>query len=184
MAEATSSAAGGGDAEGARGRPTGRRSRGPLVAAAIILALSGGLYLSLRDRTPLLTRTILDAQRARWLECGIRDYDLVIAVENPAQSPARYRVEVRAGRVAAFELNGQAITPNDAYTVAGLFEWLDRELDLAGGSGEGAPSPLEGAILRAEFDDIHGFPRTFKRIAPRKSTFLRVESFTPIAPAR
>ncbi len=158
-------------------RPSERAASGsrPAVAALVILAAIVVIWLVMRDSTPRLTREAFEAGRDRWRSAGVDEYSSTLTVHNPGQTGTTYRVDVRGGRVVRFTMNDREAPANEAYSMAGLFEILERELELASGRG---PGSLEGAVLRAEFDPRYGFPRVYKRIAPeRKSTFIEVVAF-------
>jgi hypothetical protein len=155
------------------------------VKRAALLALPAGilvalvLYFALRDRTPLLTRAVLAEAQERWRRTGLLDYELELIVEGDRLPPERYRTEVRSGKVARFEQNGRQDDGGADYNVPGIFEWIERELELSSGPTiRGAPAH---ATLKAVFDAQRGYPLVFKRLAPYgQSRILRVRSFRPV----
>lgn len=149
------------------------RSRAQLIAAALILAFIAGVVLALRDTTPRLTRLILETQRTRWRAAGVANYSAVLKVVNDHQGVTRYDVTVHNGEMSAFRVNGVARKAIPAWSMSGLLDIIDREIEMA----EREKGELTGAVLRARFDEVLGFPRVYKRIASGKSTFVEVESF-------
>jgi len=151
-----------------------------LVAAG---GLAAGTALWMRDRTPRLTAAALDEAHALWLKRGPAEYDLVLRVQNDRAAPIRYSIACRHGTVAEFKAgDGSGAQPSAVqgayYTVAGLFEVLRRELEMA--EGPPVPGAPAKAILRADFDPEMGYPRVFKRLAGHgASTFIHVEGLTP-----
>jgi len=154
-----------------------------LAAVGVAALLVVVLLLTVRDRTPALTRAAYEEARLRWSRSAMADYDLDLLVEADRLAPQRYRVEVRGGQVTRFEQNGRLDSDGSAgaqYTVPALFEVIERELEMA--AGPTVPGAPVGSVLRGEFDPERGYPLVFKRIARRgQSTFIRMERFTPRA---
>jgi len=149
------------------------------VVAALILGavLLAGFFL-LRDRTPLLTRSALDAARARWEKNGPADYDLAVVQESDARPAERIEVTVRGAKAVRLLRDGQPIDNREAYTVPGLFGIVEREVEMAGASAPAQGAP-RNAVLKARFDEDLGFPIVFKRIASRRSMVIQVTLRTP-----
>jgi len=148
------------------------------VVALIVGAVLLGAFFLLRDTTPLLTRSALDAARERWARNGPADYDLHIVQESDARPAERIEVAVRGAKTVRLLRDGHPIDNRDAYTVPGLFGIVEREVEMAGAStpAEGAP---RNAVLKTLFHEDLGFPLVFKRIASRRSMVLQVTLRTP-----
>jgi hypothetical protein len=141
-----------------------------------IIACGALGFFALRDRTPLLTRAILKEAHDRWEKAVPRDYDVELTVEVDGVAPQHYRTQVRGGRVTRFEQNGRQDEGGSEYNVAGLFEWIDRDLEMSTGPAvAGAPAH---ATLKATFDPQFGYPLVYKRIAALgRSVFITVDRF-------
>ncbi len=138
-----------------------------ILAVTILCVLVAILaFVILPDRTPRLDREILQSSRALWNEKGPADYDLSILIQVDRQDEARAGVVVRNGRLTSQSYNGlERKGRDDSYTIEGLLETMERELDLARGEGE------EGStILKAEFDQQRGFPIVFKKLTTRQGS--------------
>jgi hypothetical protein len=148
-----------------------------VIGLAAIIAASA--FLVLRDRTPPLTRELLAARKAQWKSQGLLDYRIRYTIRIEAQGTTQdCDVLVRAGAVASFRLDGDPRPANEHYSVDGLFDILERELEMVEGKGGAAQGLPQGTSLKARFDERRGLPLEFKRIAPRrKSTFLHVLEF-------
>jgi hypothetical protein len=153
------------------------KRRALLIVAVAIIACAGLAAFALRDRTPLLTRAGLREAQDRWDKGAPSDYDLELRVEIDGAAPQRYRTEVRRGKVARFEQNGRPGEGGAEYHVSGLFEWMERELEMS--ARPQVPGAPAHATLKALFDPQRGYPLIFKRLASdRQSVFIRVERFT------
>lgn len=158
------------------------RIQSPVVLALLGLLAGGGLffvgYMALRDRTPPLAAAALEAGRRQWEKAAIASYDLTLTVAIDREAPKDYQLSVRGGKVASFQINGVAHAENPSYSVPGLFDILEREIEMAGGKGARAAGAPQNAVLRAEFDPRYGYPKVFKRLAPgQQSCFIEVKRF-------
>lgn len=135
-----------------------------LLVGAFGLALATALVVrsgSLAD----LTSAQLESARDRWSRHAPVDYDLEVFVKADRLEDARFDIRVRDGEVQYALQNGIATTGTaEAYTVPGLFEILERELELSRdpGSGFGAPEGYR-AYLKVRFDPELGYPRRYRR---------------------
>ena len=133
------------------------------------VVLSTLAFVVATDRLPPLTEWTFDAARGQWAELGRSDYDMEIEISGP--TPGVVVIEVRGGKVVAMQRDGQ--TPKEqrtwnVWSVAGQFEMIDRELDMADDPiremGASAGTKIE---LRAEFDQKFGNPVGFQRLVTR-----------------
>lgn len=136
-----------------------RRMRLPML----FLGIAGGaltlLLLQAKSGEPL-TRAALDAARATWKRAAIADYEFEIEVSGTQRG--RHAVTVRAGKVAAMTTDGADTKPHvhKFWTVDGMFDFLEAELDRAERRPPGAPGEV---ILHALFDAGRGYPLRFVR---------------------
>jgi hypothetical protein len=155
-----------------------------VLGAATVAAAGLLLFLLGRDTTPFLTRPAFEEAFRKWKADGTADYDLELLLEGDRAAPQRFKLAVRGGQVVRFEENGRLearARAGEGYSVAGLFDVIDRELEMR--SGPPSPGAPARATLRARFDPERGYPTAFERIAPKgMSRFLRVERFAPVAP--
>jgi len=150
--------------------------RGLLWILIAVTAGGAAAFAVLRDRTPLLTRSILKEAQDRWENTAPRDYDLELTVEVDGVAPQHYRTQVRGGKVARFEQNGRQDGGGAEYNVAGLFEWMARDLELS--TGPAVPGAPAHATLKARFDPRFGYPLVYKRLASGgRSVFITIDRF-------
>ena len=162
--------------------PPNRRNKvhplGVVVLGVILFAL---VVFVFRDHTPSLTREIYQANHERWLRSGVGSYDCTMKIDLPGQDASLYEVEVRSGQVVSLKIDGNPIERGDGYSIPRLFDILDRELEIAAGGAVREPGVPEGSVLRADFDAELGYPRTFMRLATKKtknqSVFIKVKKF-------
>ena len=147
-----------------------------LVGGGIValFALLGAAFL-LRDRTPLLTREALERARAVWDRTALADYDITLRKELDARPVEHVRTEVRGGKSVGLAIDGKAVAAKESYSVPGLFDVLETELEMAVSKDHLPGQPVD-AILKALFHDATGTPVILKRIASnRKSYVITVE---------
>jgi hypothetical protein len=166
----------------AEGAPRRRARRGtllPFVLGALLLAALLAVFL-LRERTPQLTREIYERQLQTWARAGWTDYELALSVALAGADEKRYRLTVRDNEVVSFEIDGVTLRGGDAYTIFGLFDMLERELELAAEDSQQQGAPAN-ADVRARFNAEHGYPEVLIRLASQnRSFFIRVENVTPL----
>lgn len=135
------------------------------------------MTLTLRDDTPRLTQEAYDAARARWEREAIPDYTLDLLKQLDRVAPERLRTEVQGGKATSLTVNDAAVRTSGTYTVRGLFDIIERELEMAD-TKERQPGQPSDVALRALFDEETGRPLVFKRLAGRgPSVILTVTSF-------
>jgi hypothetical protein len=156
---------------------------GAIVAVLAIAAVLILLRFLVAERIPDLTADRLESARQRWENEGPPSYNLDIEIRG--KQPGTVHVEVRDRTVTAEARDGRP-TPErtwDYWTVPGLFDMLDRELELA----EDPQHELQAGTgtmlrLRCEFDDHFGFPQRFHRhsTGDAPELYWRVTSFQPM----
>jgi hypothetical protein len=142
---------------------------------ALLAGLSALLFLLLRDQTPLLTPAELERARECWSRNVLPDYDIILRKEIDARPTEREKTEVRGGKASRLFVDDTPVSTRDSYSVEGLFDLMDRELEMASSPATQAGQP-KGAILKATFQPEWGFPLLFKRLASRgRSVVITVE---------
>jgi len=150
-----------------------------LAGGAIALAVGAiALVLWARDETPPLTRDRCDAAYRRWQEHAPSGYSLKVRIGGARE--ADVVVEVRDDRVETMTYNGivpRTASAREAWTVVSMFDWLDRELEMADELDQPART-----TLRAGFDPHFGYPRVYRRLmlGDRPSVHWEVTHFEPI----
>lgn len=161
-----------------------RRRRSPVWMLAAAVAMGAAVaVLVRRDAPPPLTPERLAAARDLWQERGPDTYDIELDVYADRLAKAHYAVRVRQGEVTSTVRDGTAVaSAEEAFSVAGLFAMLERELELSGDpqAGFGAP-PGYRAYLFARFDARSGRPTHYRRTVGGAAggVEIRVERFTP-----
>jgi hypothetical protein len=150
-------------------RPTMRRLFLPaLVAIAVLTPIltCAGLFIAARQTLPPLTDQGLAAALDQWREQGPVSY--AIDLELAGARPGKVHVEVENGVVVDMQRDGRRPSQRrtwDVWSVPGLFEMLEQELQIAADpvAGMGA---APGAEIRcqAEFDPTYGFPTRYRRL--------------------
>ena len=147
-----------------------RTARFLVILGLIAATVAVGLLL-FRDRTPKLTLPALEQARALWRLNALLDYDITLLKEVDAQPVERLVTDVRCGKATRLTLNGNAGPARESYTVPGLFDTIDRELEMAGGKSR-VPGQPENAVLRAAFHETLGAPLVVKRLAPNRQSYV------------
>jgi hypothetical protein len=146
-----------------------------------LLGLMLGLFLFLRDSLPRIAAADLAAARARWQSEGPRDYDLKL--ELTGNQSGRLVVQVRDGRPLRVDRQPGQSPPQrtwDYWTVAGLLDVIQGELDCAADAAQDPNSPP--IIVRGEFDPRYGYPARFRRTSLGGGAEIgwRVLAFEPV----
>ena len=158
-------------------RDRGRSISRPLLLTVLALGALALATIILRDDTPRLTRESYASARARWEQKAITDYTLDVLKELDRQAPERLRTVVRDGQATSLTINDAAVPKNATYTVGGIFDIIERELEMADAK-EKQPGQPGDVALRALFDAETGVPLVFKRLAGSgKSVILTVTRF-------
>jgi hypothetical protein len=160
----------------------------PMAVAVVVLlglALGGTLAVELFvvERLPELTVETLDAAEKLWDAKGPKSYDLDLTIEGA--QPGLVHVEVRAGVTTAMQRDGLAPQQRrvwDVWAVPGMFETIERELELAADPQHEMDLSANTQVdLRAEFDPQSGYPARFHRIVfgGGPEVYWKVTNFTP-----
>jgi hypothetical protein len=153
--------------------PRPRRWRGIVAGLAAGLAAAVGVFLMTTQTTrewggrrPRLTREAYDHANRLWDEHGPANYNLDVDVSG--NRPSQIHVEVRDGQ--AIEMLRDGVEPSQRrtwyyWTVPGMLDTIGQELDKVDDpeKGFGAPAGSQ-VILRAQFDDRLGYPRSYSRV--------------------
>jgi hypothetical protein len=155
------------------------RRLGILMLTAAGFGILGAVVgiLMVREPTESLTHDGLARARELWRGSGINSYDMIgSAYEKTIE------IKVRGGAVQLFLLDGSpgsSQRPED-YTVSGLFDTMERELELFGGSDRAEGVPGGVAVLRVRFHQSLGSPERFVRSAGGRSATFTINSLTPV----
>jgi len=153
-----------------------------LTAAIAVLAVIVVLQVFVVERTPDLTFDRLEEAEKLWQQHGPKSYDMDIELRGA--QPGMVHVEVRNG-VVTEETRDKRSPPErtwDVWAVPGMFETLERELELA----EDPQHEMDVAAgvrlqLRCEFDPKLGLPRRYHRFTTGGAPEVdwRVKNFEP-----
>jgi hypothetical protein len=126
---------------------------------AFLAGLIAALWF-VREPTERLTPENLKAARQKWREAEITDYELEFRMQG---SPCE--VKVRGGVVEDIRMGGRIPTSSDwsMYTVEGLFDTLEMELEALGrtaGDGQAATQPAQ---MRVRFHPRVGYVERYLR---------------------
>jgi hypothetical protein len=168
----------------------GKKPRSRLRRVSIISACVGvviGLvivWLMIREPMTELTEASLSAAREKWTAANITDYDMILENQPPGRAEAmRFTVQVRHGRVANVLSGGEPADTHEPelYAVDGLFEMLERELDLARSPDSPFKATGGGKVFqRVRFHDELGYPERYLRVVggSNQNSAFTVVSFT------
>jgi hypothetical protein len=136
-----------------------------LFAAALLGIVLLVVALLVRGHMPPLTADELEQAELRWQATRLRDYDMEVSVSG--RQPSNFHLEVRRGEPVALTRNGVAPRRGmwDVWTVPGMFDTLQQELDHAANpAGPFGSPPGTQVVERATFDERYGFPKKYHRI--------------------
>lgn len=134
------------------------------AGTALVVTAVVAVWL-LRDDTPPLTLSALEAAQTRWREHGPRDYDLDIQIAG--KRAGRVHIEVRNGEPTAMTRDG--LVPSQPrtwsmWTVEGQFDMIRIEFDAAANPAKGFGTASGAQIIqRARFDQELGYPLRYER---------------------
>ena len=174
--------------ESGKAKPRSFRHIGWIVAAATILIPVGAIAiwsLTVEEDASLLKRPVFEAAWDKWIDAGIRSYDLDLAFSGGDQK-REIHLEVRDGEVTECLFNGRRPSQKgawDDWTIDNLFKLIGSDLDKAEGPGFNVQSNVM-ITLHADFDPTYGYPLLYHRKArgrtPLQSKWT-VLKFEPIA---
>jgi len=147
-----------------------------IVVAALILGTATALVARRSENLVELTAGRLAAARAIWDKTGMRDYDLEVQVLADRLEEGRFEIQVRDGNVTRAIRNGIAASgQGDAYSIAGLFRILERELELSQNASQGFGAPAGyRAYLHARFNAELGYPEAYRRSVGGTSNAIEI----------
>jgi hypothetical protein len=145
-----------------------------IVAAALLLQTFAG------QRIPDLTEVELQKAQDLWASSGPASYEMDLEILQGR--PGTVHIEVLNGEISTMTRDGRSPAPRTwrYWSVPGLFEMLERELEMAEDPvhevGDAAGTRWQ---LRCEFDPAYGYPRRFHRYVSGggPEVYLRVTSF-------
>jgi hypothetical protein len=175
------------DVPGSASDATGRDARRVLMAGLLIAVLGlvtvlVVLRVFVAQRIPELTEARLTEAEDRWDRAAVASYDMDIKIGGA--QPGLVHIEVRNGEVSAMTRDGRSPPARTwiVWTVPGMFETLERELELA----QDPVHEMQAAAgtelrLRSEFDPQLGYPRKYHRYVTGggPEVFWQVTRFQP-----
>lgn len=158
-----------------------------IVAAGVCVCVAAVLFAVqvpalLGHRLPQLTDSAIQDAERLWEQSRPASYDM--RVEISGAQPGAVTVSVRNGAVAAMTRDGRTPPERtwDVWTVPGMFETLEREVELAADPVQqmGAATGTQ-LHLRCEFDARFGYPRRYHRFVNGggPEVYWQVASFEP-----
>jgi len=139
------------------------------------------------SRIPELTPRALHEAHDRWNADGPANYRMVVETSSDRMEPSRYEVTVRARRIVKLERNGSPLQPgagDSSYSVEGLFQTMDQEIDLATKPQKLGAPPGYSSYPMAQFDDRTGRLLRFQRSVggTKNSIEIKVTEFEVLTP--
>jgi len=146
-----------------------------VLAAVVIVATV--VFVSLQgDRPPALDIAAFEAAREQWQQASYADYTVVVRKDIDSQATERIKTVVEKNTVKSLAINNRQLPIVDSYTIDGLFEIIERELEMLEESQKRPGQPAK-THLSARFDPDTGIPTIFNRLATGgRSYFLTVDS--------
>ena len=129
------------------------------MGVAFLAALVLTLFVIREPMEPLTSEALHEA-RDRWRQAGINDYQLRYDMHG-----SRYEVRVRHGLVVNLQVNGRQPVSADwgAYSVEGLFEVLEMELENLTDTTGPFGASVGPVIARVRFNDQQGHLERYVR---------------------
>jgi hypothetical protein len=155
-----------------------------LLLPALICVVGAAVLLRIfvAQRIPQLTVAELEAAQELWAGAGPTSYEMDLEVLQGR--PGTVHIEVRGEEIITMTRDGRTPAQHTwiYWSVPGLFETLERELEMAEDpvNEVGAASGTRWQ-LRCEFDPAYGYPRRFHRFVSGagQDVYWRVTSFVP-----
>jgi hypothetical protein len=155
-----------------------------LLLPMVICIVGVGLLLQtfVGQKIPELTQEELEKAEALWTSAGPSSYEMDLEILQGR--PGTVHIEVQNGEISAMTRDSRAPAQHTwrYWSVPGLFETLERELEMAEDPvhevGAAAGTRWQ---LRCEFDPAYGYPRRFHRYVSGggPEVYWRVTSFIP-----
>ncbi len=154
-----------------------KRSPTPLLALTL-----GLITISCAQGSPL-TPEDLKTARNTWASTGYSSYQLVLEITGDTIEAGTFKIEVQNGAITHATRNDRELTtPDTFYTIAGLFKFLEDELELAKEPGRYFSAGPDARIyMKAHFDPKTGAPLRYLRAItePRHPVVVEVKGLTP-----
>lgn len=163
-----------------------RLTRRPWFIAAMLLpatlVLAVVLWRQFGPGLPQITPDDLAQARARWQANPVSDYDLTVVLNG--RQTGELKVEVRNGEPVSMTRDGTPMKQERTWrpwTVPGMFETIETDFENAARPAEKFGSADVQVVIRAKFDESHGFPvRYLHQIYGRLDDLTwRVTEFAP-----
>ncbi|MFV2070269.1 MAG: DUF6174 domain-containing protein, partial [Pirellulales bacterium] len=137
-----------------------------LLIGSLPLAACLFFFMARRPSLPELTESQLREAEERWQAAGATNYNLQIQLGE--SQAGQVEVEVRRGQVTKMVRDGHVPARRqawDVWSVAGQFDMLSRELEMASDpAGQAGAAPGTRLLLEAEFHTKLGYPIHFRRL--------------------
>jgi hypothetical protein len=137
---------------------------GLLIAVLGLVSVLVVLRVFVAQRIPELTEASLTEAEDRWDRAAVASYEMDIKIGGA--QPGQVHIEVRNDEVIAMTRDNRFPPQRtwDVWSVPGMFETLERELELA----QDPVHEMQAAVgtqlrLRCEFDPQLGYPRRYHR---------------------
>jgi hypothetical protein len=151
-----------------------------LLAIALVLAV---VYFAFAQQIPELTPERLADAQAKWTQAGPASYTMDIEIGGARPGPVH--IEVENGEPIAMTRDGKTPAQErvwSVWTVPGMFETIERELELAENPVE-EMNAAEGTKLwlRCQFNAQFGYPEIFHRAVRGggPEVYWKVKKFEP-----
>ncbi len=141
-------------------------AEGKLKSSIVLILIAGaiigmtGAFFALREPMSDLTIERIDAARRAWKTLGVRDYDTVYDIAGGI-----VEARVRADRVVSLTRDGLKATSHrlDDFTVEGMFDTLEREIELANDPSQPFGGGAQTTLLRVRFNRECGYMERYLR---------------------
>jgi hypothetical protein len=149
---------------------------GPFGVLLLVGAAGFALLLLLRPNTPPLARADYERAERLWAAQNLEDYSVRVLKERDRLAPELFTTTVRGHKATQLLMDGTPLIAKPTYTVDGLFEIIQREVEMLEDSQEVGAAKIEGGpegvVLRARFHPELGLPLVFKRLATNEKSFV------------
>jgi hypothetical protein len=156
-----------------------------ILTAVVLLLLAVAVLIWAATRPDMrdLTPELLAQAQQQWADAGIESYDVSFQLNASGfTTPSRFEVRVRAGRPIEILRNGRPVSADpESYTIEGLFDIIERELDMSRDPTSPLASVSGKTFLRVRFNDRFGYPEQYLRVTggTNRSSEMRVDAFRP-----
>ncbi len=131
-----------------------------ILMCAAFLVGAGGAVLWYREPMAPLTREVLAATRQRWRAAGVRGYAVRYRMNG-----SDYAIDWRDGIVEQASVDGRPPTTTDpnAYSIGGLFDTLEQELENLTDPAGPFAGVAETVLMRVRFNPDLGYVERYLR---------------------